>query len=151
MTTTSIPTTSNATTPGNSVLSSQGGSFGDNPFLKLLTEQLRNQTPLEPVDNASFMNQMADYSSMEQQQELNKNMLSLLDYQGVLARMQGLSQGSALLGKQVTYLDESGHSATDTVDAVVVGDDGEVHLTLASGADIALRSVTAIANPPAHS
>ena len=105
-----MPTTSIASasaTTGN-VLSQRGGNFGDNPFLRLLTEQLKNQTPLEPVDNASFMNQMASYSSMQQQQDLNTNMLALLDFQGLLARMEGLSQGSALLGKQVTYADESG-------------------------------------------
>jgi flagellar basal-body rod modification protein FlgD len=84
MSTTSIPP--NIGNLGSTVLSNQGGSFGDNPFLQLLTEQLKNQTPLQPVDDASFMNQMATYSSMQQQQDLNKNMLSLLDYQGVLAR-----------------------------------------------------------------
>ena len=81
------PITGSANTP--TVLSQQGGGFGENPFLALLTTQLRNQTPLEPVDNESFMNQMASYSSMEQQQDLNTNMLALLDYQGLLARMQG--------------------------------------------------------------
>jgi len=149
MSTTSIPP--NIGNLGSSVLSSQGGTFGDNPFLQLLTEQLKNQTPLQPVDDASFMNQMATYSSMEQQQELNKNMLSLLDYQGVLARMQGLSQGSALLGKDVTYHNAQGHDVTDTVTSVYVATDGSVHLKVTGGDDLPLGAVTAIANPPAHS
>jgi flagellar basal-body rod modification protein FlgD len=148
MSTTSIPTISNL---GSSVLSNQGGTFGDNPFLQLLTEQLKNQTPLQPVDDASFMNQMATYSSMQQQQDLNKNMLSLLDYQGVLARMQGLSQGSALLGKDVTYRNAQGHDVTDTVTSVYVADDGSVHLKVTGGDDLPLGAVTAIANPPARS
>lgn len=144
-TTIGIPTL----TPGNpaSVLSQRGGSFGDNPFLRLLTEQLRNQTPLEPVDNQSFMTQMASYSSMQQQQELNANMLALLDYQGLLARMEGLSQGSALLGKQVTYEDEAGRQLTDTVRSVYVAEDGEVRIHLAGGADVSLRQVSAIGLP----
>jgi flagellar basal-body rod modification protein FlgD len=135
----------------NTVLSTRGGSFGDNPFLKLLTEQLKNQTPLEPVDNASFMNQMASYSSMQQQQDLNKNMLSLLDYQGQLARMQGLSQGSALLGKQVSYVDDSGVELTGTVQSVYVGDDSQVHLKLAGSGDITLRQIKGINDTPANS
>ena len=130
---------------GTSVLSSKNASYGDNPFLRLLTEQLRNQTPLEPVDNESFMNQMASYSSMQQQQDLNKNMLALLDYQGLLARMQGLSQGSALLGRDVTYTDENGAEVTDTVRSVYVAEDGEVRLELRQGGDISLREVSAIA------
>jgi flagellar basal-body rod modification protein FlgD len=69
-----MTTTSGITGSGsqNSVLSSKGGQFGENPFLLLLTEQLKNQTPLEPVDNESFMNQMASYSSMQQQQDLGR-------------------------------------------------------------------------------
>ncbi|MGE3173681.1 MAG: flagellar hook capping FlgD N-terminal domain-containing protein [Planctomycetota bacterium] len=130
--------------PVSSVLSQSGGSFGENPFLLLLTEQLRNQTPLEPVDNESFMNQMASYSSMQQQQDLNTNMLALLDYQGLLARMQGLSQGSALLGKEVTYTDANGRDVTDLVDSVYVDDSGEVRLRLHDGDEVSLRDVHSI-------
>jgi flagellar basal-body rod modification protein FlgD len=131
--------------PLSSVLSPGGGSFGDNPFLLLLTEQLRNQTPLEPVDNESFMNQMASYSSMQQQQDLNTNMLALLDYQGLLARMQGLSQGSALLGKEVTYDDANGREVTSIVESVYVAEEGEVMLRLESGDEVSLRGVHSIA------
>ena len=110
-----------------------------------------NQTPLEPVDNASFMNQMASYSSMQQQQDLNKNMLSLLDYQGQLARMQGLSQGSALLGKQISYIDQNGIELSGTVQSVYVGDDGQVHLKLAGSGDVTLRQIKGINDTPANS
>ncbi len=133
--------------PQTSVLSNKGGQFGDNPFLLLLTEQLRNQTPLEPVDNESFMNQMASYSSMQQQQDLNSNMLALLDYQGLLARMQGLSQGSALLGKQVSYTDAQGTDKTGVVESVYVAETGDVQIRLQGGDEVALRSVHAITNP----
>ncbi len=147
MTTTSIGSAnpSNPSNPAN-VLSTKGGSFGDNPFLILLTEQLKNQTPLEPVDNASFMNQMASYSSMQQQQDLNKNMLALLDYQGLLARAQGLSEGSALLGKEVTFTDQNGHDQKDIVGSVFVADNGDVRLKLESGTEVSLRDVHGIAN-----
>ena len=132
-----------------SVLSSGGGNFGDNPFLMLLTEQLRNQTPLEPVDNASFMEQVATYSSMEEQRNLNENMLQLLDFQGLLARLQGLSEGSALLGKQVTYDSEEGAEVTGVVNSVYVDDaSGEVRLSIEGGDDISSRQVRAISQPP---
>jgi flagellar basal-body rod modification protein FlgD len=147
-----MTTTSGITGSGsqNSVLSSKGGKFGENPFLLLLTEQLKNQTPLEPVDNESFMNQMASYSSMQQQQDLNTNMLALLDYQGLLARMQGLSQGSALLGKEVTYKDAQGVDASGTVASVYVAEDGDVKLKLESGDEVALRDIHQIAAPAAQ-
>ncbi|MBL8723966.1 MAG: hypothetical protein JNK49_07965 [Planctomycetes bacterium] len=129
---------------GTGVLSTGQASFGDNAFLKLLTEQLRNQTPLEPVDNAAFMNQMASYTTMQEQRDLNGNMLKLLDYQGVLARMQGLGQGSALLGKEVTYLNDEGKAATGTVASVYVAESGDVRLKLGNGADVEMRKITGI-------
>lgn len=131
----------------NSVLTQNGGSFGDNPFLSLLTTQLKNQTPLEPVDNASFMQQMASYSSMTQQQDLNTNMLKLLDYQGLLARLQGLSEGSALLGKEVTFDTDTARDVSGTVKSVYIDKSGEVRCNLEDGTDIGMRQITAISNP----
>jgi flagellar basal-body rod modification protein FlgD len=136
-------------TSGTAVLSSKRASYGDNPFLRLLTEQLRNQTPLEPVDNESFMNQMASYSTMQEQRDLNTNMLKLLDYQGVLARVQGLSQGSALLGKEVSFANADGTAASGVVESVFVAESGDVRLRLAGGKEIDLREVLGIAQPAA--
>ena len=143
-----MTTTSGISSQGNlsTVLSNQGGSFGENQFLRLLTTQLQNQSPLSPVDNESFMNQMASYSSMEQQQDLNTNMLALLDYQGLLARRQGLSQGSSLLGREVSYKNANGVDTSATVESVFVAESGDVRLRLAGGAEIGLRDVHGIAN-----
>ena len=129
---------------GTEVLSTKQAKAGDNPFLTLLTEQLRNQTPLEPVDNESFMNQMASYTTMQEQRDLNTNLLKLLDYQGVLARVQGLSEGSALLGKQVSYAGEDGTETTGKVESVFVAETGDVKLKLEGGKEIDLRSVLGI-------
>ena len=137
------------TSSGTGVLGSSAASYGDNPFLRLLTAQLQNQTPLEPVDNESFMNQMASYSSMQEQRELNTNMLKLLDYQGLLARIQSLSEGSSLLGKEVTYADADGDPQTGRVSSVFVNDQGEVRLKLENGEDIDMRLVSGIAEPTA--
>ena len=126
------------------MLGTQQASYGDNQFLQLLTEQLRNQTPFEPVDSESFNTQMASYSNMEEQRELNANMLKLLDYQGVLARTQGLSQGSALLGQTVEYLGADGNTGSDKVSSVFVAETGDVRLRLEGGAEIDMRSVLGI-------
>ena len=148
MTTTSNVSSTTSTT-GTSVLGTSSATFGDSTFLTLLTEQLKNQTPLEPVDNESFMNQMASYTSMEEQRALNSNMLKLLDYQGVLARVQGLGQGSALLGKEVSYADDSGQETSAKVESVYVAESGDVRLKLAGGRDINMREVIGIAESAA--
>lgn len=129
---------------GNAVMGTRAATMGDNQFLTLLTTQLRNQTPLEPVDNESFMNQMASYTTMQEQRDLNSNLLKLLDYQGVLARMQGLSQGSSLLGKEVSYAGEGGTEARGKVESVFVAESGDVKLKLEGGKEIDLRAVLGI-------
>lgn len=43
-----------------------------NAFLNLLVTQLKNQNPLEPMDNTEFIGQMAQFSSLEQAQNTNK-------------------------------------------------------------------------------
>jgi hypothetical protein len=138
-----------ASTGGTSVLSTSQAKYGDNQFLTLLTEQLRNQTPLDPVDNESFMSQMASYTTMEEQRELNSNLLKLLDYQGVLARLQGLSEGSALLGKDVSYVDADGNEQTARVESVYVAENGDVRLRLSGDAEIGLREVIGVSQPEA--
>jgi flagellar basal-body rod modification protein FlgD len=147
--TTTIPSNlPSGTTPGQSILSSRDAKFGVNPFLTLLVTQMRQQTPLDPVDNGSFMQQLATFSSMEEQKEINDNLLTLLDFQGALARVQGLGEGSALLGKEVTWQDEAGEQS-GTVEAVFVADDGEVKLKLDGERELAMREVTGIRQPRA--
>lgn len=133
----------------NTVIGTNQASFDENQFLTLLTEQLRNQTPFEPVDSDSFNNQMASFSNMEEQRQLNTNLLKLLDYQGVLARAQGLSQGSALLGKDVEYVGDDGDTLNGTVGSVFVADSGDVQLRLTDGSEIDLRKVLGITEPGA--
>ena len=47
-------------------------------FLTLLTAQLQNQDPLEPVDSTEFTNQLVQFSGVEQQIQTNQNMAELI-------------------------------------------------------------------------
>ncbi len=46
-------------------------------FLKLLTAQVRNQDPLAPLDSTQFVEQLATFSSLEQQVQTNTLLQSL--------------------------------------------------------------------------
>lgn len=67
-------------------------------FLKLLVTQLKNQDPLNPVDNAQMTSQMAQISTVGGIQSLNTSVNGL---NTSLLQMQAL-QGAALVGREVT-------------------------------------------------
>lgn len=48
-----------------------------NTFLRLLTAQIRNQNPLEPLDSTQFVEQLATFSSLEQQVRSNDRLESI--------------------------------------------------------------------------
>lgn len=62
--------------------------LGKDAFLTLLVTQLRYQDPLDPQDNSAFIAQMAQFSSLEQMQNMSQGFASL--------------QGTAMLGKNIT-------------------------------------------------
>lgn len=52
------------------------GNF--NTFLQLLTAQLQHQDPLSPMDTAQFTDQLVQFSSVEQQININSNLEKML-------------------------------------------------------------------------
>jgi len=67
-------------------------------FLKLLTAQLANQDPLNPMDNTAFVAQLAQFSALEQAIETNTRL-------GVLSVQQSGIANTAvasLVGREVT-------------------------------------------------
>ncbi|KCZ92227.1 flagellar hook assembly protein FlgD [Hyphomonas johnsonii] len=55
-----------------------------NTFLKLLTAQLRNQDPLSPLDSTQFVEQLATFSSLEQQVKSNTSLETIATLMGDL-------------------------------------------------------------------
>ena len=66
-------------------------------FLTLLTTQLKNQDPTDPMKSADFTNQLVQYSSVEQQIQTNKNLETLITSNTITNANSAVS----LLGKQV--------------------------------------------------
>ncbi len=62
-----------------------------NSFLQLLTTQLKNQNPLDPLDTNQFTQQLVQFASVEQQINMNTQL-------GTLISLQKTSQTTAALG-----------------------------------------------------
>src|SRR6187200_46839 len=70
-------------------------------FLVLLTAQLKNQDPLEPMDSNQFTQQLVQFSQVEQQINSNKNLESLI----ALSKASTATDAVSYLGKTVTLTD----------------------------------------------
>ena len=77
-------------------------SIADNfdTFLQLLTTQLKNQNPLDPLDTNQFTSQLVQFTSVEQQLKTNDFLEALLLSSGNAAS----SQAVGYMGKEVTAL-----------------------------------------------
>lgn len=83
-------------------------SLGKDTFLQLLVAQLQNQDPTSPMDDKQFISQMAQFSSLEQMQNVSKSIDSLSE----IAKQSQLIQYNDFIGKSVTW-----HEATSQKDA----------------------------------
>ncbi|MEM7516765.1 MAG: flagellar hook capping FlgD N-terminal domain-containing protein [Planctomycetota bacterium] len=71
-----------------------GQDLDKDAFMQLLVAQMENQDPLEPTDNTEYVAQLAQFSELEQSEQLNLQMEQLNENVVGLAVLQ---QGNALL------------------------------------------------------
>jgi flagellar basal-body rod modification protein FlgD len=83
------------------------GALGKDAFLQILITQLQNQDPTSPMDDKEFIAQMAQFSSLEQMQNMTKAMGDLLASQ----QQTQLMNYSTFVGKEVKW-----HELTDKLD-----------------------------------
>jgi flagellar basal-body rod modification protein FlgD len=118
------------TTPGSST-----SGLGENDFLTLMMDQLQNQDPLSPDDPTQYLSELAQFSSLEQENSIATNTAS---------SASGTSAASALalLGHTVSYNDASGTAQTGTVSKVDFTSTSGPTLTIGTTAGVPLASVT---------
>jgi flagellar basal-body rod modification protein FlgD len=85
-------------------------------YMKLLVTQLKNQNPLEPLDNNEMASQLAQLSQLQQLETMSSN------FARMLASVQR-AYASSLIGKEVSFIAETETGALD----VTAGTVQEVH------------------------
>ncbi len=70
-------------------------------FLKLLIKQLEHQDPLQPVSDREFIAQMAQFSSLEQMQNIATSMKSMKSFQANFLVGKNISGRDFVTGKPV--------------------------------------------------
>jgi flagellar basal-body rod modification protein FlgD len=85
----SAPSTSSGSTGANA-----SDRLGKQDFLQLLIAQLKNQDPMKPMEDKEFIAQLAQFSSLETLQSLDKRLESFSD-------AQQFGQAAAAIGKRV--------------------------------------------------
>src|SRR5882672_9024077 len=87
--------------PASAAALNQPAAFGLQDFMKILLTQLTYQDPLKPMDNQQFMSQIAQFTTLEQSQQLNDKIDRLLS-------IQAATQSIGLIGKTVDINATSG-------------------------------------------
>ena len=101
MSNTVLPTlTSAAENPPPNTLTRTGSSaLGKDEFLKILVAQLANQDPTQPQDSSAFVAELAQFSSLEAQQNTVNNVNALMMGQATANQ----TAATAFIGKRVEY------------------------------------------------
>jgi flagellar basal-body rod modification protein FlgD len=119
----------------------QGSSMGMEDFMKILLTQLTYQDPLKPMDNQEFMAQMAQFTALEQSQQVNDKM-------SVLVANQAALQSIGLIGRTVDFTTTQGGTLSGTVSALSLsGESPSITVTTSSGATVtgvSLGQITAV-------
>jgi flagellar basal-body rod modification protein FlgD len=90
-------------------------NLGQDDFLKLLTVQLAKQDPMKPMDDMSFIGQMAEFTSLEQSSQMVKEFASL-------RQASDFASASNLLGRQVTVQTKEEGKVTGAVTGIDAAD-----------------------------
>jgi flagellar basal-body rod modification protein FlgD len=114
--------------------------LGKEDFLKLLTLQLRSQNPLNPASNQEMAAQLAQFSALEQMQNINTTLEQLLQSNASLALQIAQYSAPALIGKTARV--SSSQVSYDGTKAVSLG----YHLTDTSAVEgtIEIRSASGV-------
>ncbi len=117
-----------------------------NTFLRMLTVQMQNQDPLDPIDSADYAVQLATFSGVEQQVKTNELLGAL---SGQLA-LSGLSEMASWVGREVRAAMPArfdGAPITLSPNPVATADAAELIVRDAGGREVSRSRIPVSAEP----
>ncbi len=114
-----------------------GGELGKNEFLNLLVAQMQHQDPLDPVDNKEMIAQLAQFSALEQMQNLNTQTEKL-------RQSQAFNLYADMFGNFTALVLKSGEVVEGTP-AGINWRDGEAYIQMDSATEVPLSEVVKFA------
>jgi len=111
-------------------------------YMNLLITQLRNQNPLEPLDNNEMASQLAQFSQLQQLESMNSS------FSSVLATTER-TYANSLIGKEVSFAAETQTGTQEivsgSVDEVYNNVEGQIILAVGDNR-VALEDVISVKN-----
>ena len=131
---------------GNLVATGSAQALGKDEFLQLLVTQMTHQDPLEPMDDTEFIAELAQFSSLEQMQNMNELLEESLNWDYLQMQTTNNTNATSLIGREIqatfssVYLDNDNmpqiNYATaeyaENVSIEILNADGAVVRTLGS-------------------
>ena len=81
-------------------------------YMTLLVTQLRNQNPLEPLDNNEMAAQLAQFSQLQQLESMNNS------FSDVLAGIER-TYANSLIGKEVSFVPDGASDSSEIAGGIV--------------------------------
>lgn len=113
-------------------------------FLQLLTTQLQNQNPMDPLNTNQFTQQLVEFASVEQQVNMNTNLQTLISLQHTAeatSAMQLIGLTATVKSNTATLSNATKSPATWTF-SVPSPATGQISITNASGQTVYTGTVT---------
>ncbi|HYH24995.1 MAG TPA: flagellar hook capping FlgD N-terminal domain-containing protein [Blastococcus sp.] len=115
----------------------RGDQMGKDTFLKLLVAQMKYQDPSNPADTNQMMSQTATFTQVEKLEEIATQNASML-------ALQRSSSAGAMVGRTVTYTDDTGAAKSGVVTSVRLGTDTTEAVANVGGLPVSLGRITDI-------
>jgi len=121
-----------------------GLSLGKDEFLKLLVTELTHQNPLKPMNDREFISQMAQFSALEQMQNVAKGMN---DLKNISSKSMQNIEANSMIGKKISGNDfVTQKPVSGIVQSVIRDRSGKVFLNLDDHI-VSINDVLKVENP----